>query len=279
MDTHVVNNPAEHRRGYSYMLQTPQQRLMERRERILRSRELLGSADPLGSILAHLKKFGYCLIGDKLTYQRVRSDSLFDWVYVNYARNTKCALWHNAIYDSFGFIPTPCHECFKVVVKPRTVKELFGLYELSKSFPVQSKCGVDRREFSFGSYSQFFYVANLEEGRRCYREVREAVSDTLSPDVPVVLKCGCTRYELEMGPSDQWQITPEQVAFETFLKENVTPDIMTQEMEPYAQPEEMVAAIQKAWLYWAYHIGDNTYLEFNDGQPLFPKGATYHDKD
>ena len=278
MDTRIADNPQEHRRGYPYAPRTAVQLLRDRQEKILRGRKLLRCADPRASILAHMERYGYTLVGSKLIYQRSKPDSRFDWLYVNYSWNTKCALWHNAIFDNFGYIPTPCHECFKVVVKPRTVKELFILYELSKSFQTPNKCGAERREFVSGPYSQFFYVSGLEEGLRYYREVREAVNDMLSPDVPVALKCGCTRYELEMGPSDQWQVTAEQVAFESFLKDTISQDIMSWEMEPYAQPQELIDAIQKAWLHWAYHIGDITYLEFTGGRPLFPKGATYHDK-
>ena len=278
MDSMIADNLHEHRRGYPYVPRTALQLLRDRQKKILRGRELLGCDNPRASILAHLKEYGYFLVGDKLTYQCAKPDSCFDWVYVNYSRNTKCALWHNAIFDNFGYIPTPCHKCFKVVVKPRTVKELFVLYELSKSFQTPNKCGAERREFVFGPYSQFFYVSGLEEGLRYYRKVREAVNDSLSPDVPVALKCGCTRYELAMGPSDQWQVTPEQVAFESFLKDTVSKDIMSWEMEPYSQSKELIDAIQKTWLYWAFHIGDVTYLEFTGDRPLFPKGATYHDK-
>lgn len=254
------------------------QLLRHRQKKILRFRELLGSDDAGESILAHLEAYGYLPVDGQLVCRRIKPDSNLDWLYVNYSRNTKCTLWHKAIFDNFGFIPTPCHKCFKVVVKPRTVSELVVLYEFSKGIPIPSKCGAERRPFVFGPYSQFFYASGLDEGLRYYRLVRASVSEILSTDVPVILKCGCTRYELEMGPSDRWLITAEQLEFEAFLKDTVSKDIMDWEMEPYRQSGALKEAIKEKWLEWAFHIGDAAYLEFTGGRPLFPKGATYHDK-
>ncbi|MBF0545519.1 MAG: hypothetical protein HQM08_13845 [Candidatus Riflebacteria bacterium] len=278
MDAKILELLNALRRSYTDPLKTPVQRLRERWERIFRGRELLKSKDPRSSVLVHFEKHGYYLVNDRLIQRDPELETKIDWIHVNSIRNKKCSLWHNAIFDTFGYIPSPCYECFKVVVKPRTVKELFVLYELSRGLRMSSKCGIERREFVFGPYSMFFYASGLKEGLRIYREVREVVHNSVSPDVSVILKCGCTRYELEMGPSDQWKMSPEQTDFESFLKENISKQIWDWEMEEFSQNEKLQDVIKKTWISWAYHIGDSTYLEFTEGRPVFPKGATYHDK-
>jgi hypothetical protein len=277
MDTMNADVRNKHRNIYNYLEKTPAQRLSERRERICRGRKLLRSEDPRSSILTHFEEYGYFLVGDKLINRNEELDSRIGWIYVNFSRNKKCVLWHHAIYDNFGYIPSPCYECFKVVVNPRTVKELFVLYERSKDLKINSKCGIEKRPFVFGPYSMFFYAHGLREGLRHYQEVRDTVNKSFSTGVPVVLKRGCTLYELEMGPSDQWKVTPSQMEFESFLKENISEEIMNWEIEAYSQPEELMDVVKRTWLEWAYHIGDVTYLEFTGGRSLFPKGATYHD--
>jgi hypothetical protein len=103
--------------------------------------------------------------------------------------------------------------------------------------------------------------------------VREAVTADrlLGPDVQVILKRGCTEMEHEAGPSDQWEVSDEQVVIETLVREWIvlTPDIKE-------QPQPIIWRTMRKWIEHARMNGDKTYLKFTAGKPIVPGYITYH---
>jgi hypothetical protein len=253
------------------------QLLQNRHDRLRFGRELLKGRDPRSAALSLFEESGYYLKDGGRIYKNKKLDYDSPWVYVNFSRNVKCILWHNAIYHYFGFIPSPCHDCFKVVVRPGTLRELFALHKIFDRLQLQYKLGIELREFVHGLYGIYFYNIGIQEGLDIYSLIKDAVCNSSSTDIPVILKRGCTRYEQEVGPSDEWMVTPEQLELEFFLKENISPDILSWDSEPYSQPEILTNYIQKRWIHWAYQNGDSTYLDFSAGQHLFRPAVTYHD--
>lgn len=89
-----------------------------------------------------------------------------------------CMLWKGIIFDIFcvnflhkedRFIPQGCQNCHKVVVKPRTYKELLDLRKLQVELDYPSKCGIEERSFSKGLYGGYFYCGGIEDGRSRFR--------------------------------------------------------------------------------------------------------------
>ena len=66
------------------------------------------------------------------------------WIHQKQARNRNCGLYH-IYYQQFGFIHSTCQECWKVVVRPRTLVELHKLLELQKAMDLPSTCGSEKR--------------------------------------------------------------------------------------------------------------------------------------
>jgi len=190
----------------------------------------------------------------------------------------KCGLWHQVMFDVVfrhlgkNWVPSKCQQCFKVVVRPKTLRQLFALLELQKRLNRPCKCGIERRETVHGLYGGYFYNWGLHEGRKCYDIVRQAVDEDkeLGPDVPVLLKRACTEYELKCGDSDKWTVEPEQLEVEAQLERWLVDDDYE-----HRQAEKLVHNVHRKWIEWAFANGDKTFADFTDGEPLYPEYITY----
>ena len=188
-----------------------------------------------------------------------------------------CALWFELMWQKFGIIPMHCHSCWKVVIKPQNVAELFKVYNLLKALQVHGKAGVDPRQYSPGFYSAFVYNRGMGSAREMWGVIRKAVSEHIRPDLDVILKRGCT--EFEMGcPSNQWVVGPEQVRLEKKILQFI--DTASLSMIP-PQPEWLERKLQRRWVKEAHAHGDMSYAEIDlpFGAPAIEMPAppiTYH---
>lgn len=210
---------------------------------------------------------------------RSRSMSAYTpWVHVKHEMNQYCDIWHHVIFDRLGFVPTACRDCYKVVVQPKTLLQLFDLYELMKELDLPSKCGVEMRRTDTRCYGGYFYCRGINQGKERFSLVRSAIDadPNLGPDVPVILKRYCTEYEVGpegKGPSDQ---LPPLTEDESFIEQYLIDNIEHRTASPIGQPEHLVASVMVLWIWQAYQIGDETYKAFTAGSPLVAPVVTYH---
>lgn len=202
------------------------------------------------------------------------------WHHVRHAHGLDCHLWHQVLFDIVftrmgqqKWVPSKCHECWKVVVRPPTIKGLFALLELQQAIGRPSKCGIETRDTVHGLYGGYFYNRSLDEGLDCYGVVREAIDKEprLGKDVSVILKRACTEFELRAGIATEWQVTDQQAHVEAVVNSVFVHDLVTR-----SQPEWAIARVHTRWIQWAYAMGDSTVFEFTDGRPLFPPPVRYH---
>ncbi len=197
------------------------------------------------------------------------------WNHVNHLFTKRCAIDHGIKFNSLGYIPPRCQECWKVCVVPRTLKELFLLLEVEKDLDRASKCGIEMRWYTPKFYGGYFYNNSLDEGRARYEEVRKAVDEHISPDVGVILKRACTEFELISGPSVAWHMTDAQwkmdEEFEALVDMHV-PIIK-------GQTKFVQHAILSNWIEWAWKHQDPTVGEYMGDLPLYPPAMTYHEGD
>ena len=213
------------------------------------------------------------------------------WIHVRHKTGFNCGLWHQIYFDVVSmslpaderFVPRHCQDCYKVVVKPRTLKQLFELLKIQKALNHPAKCGIEPRESVHGLYGGYFYNKGLQAGTECYHMVCNALfdNDLLAPlleeldergkTTRVLLKRACTEYEHACGPSDKWEVTPEQKIIEDRLEQYLVIDEMN-----LRQPEHVIFNVQRRWIEWAWKNGDPTYAEFTGGEPLYPAYVTYH---
>lgn len=203
------------------------------------------------------------------------------WVYHKGDFRHNCFLWKQVTFHEIvekhlprekWFAPLGCQECFKVVVRPQTLEQLFALEQLQKRLDRPSKCGIEMRPSVFGNYGGYFYNRGVNEGLECWRLVKAAVAEDplLGPTIPVILKRGCTEIEHGVGPSDKWGITPEQVELEQRLHELFVNDIPAIQQRDHFKQD-----VRQRWIEFAYDRGDVTAAKFNEGKPLYPDYVTY----
>lgn len=184
-----------------------------------------------------------------------------------------CTLWKEILFEIVfeqKAVPSHCHGCYKVVARPKTLSELVQIESLQQGkegFGV-SKCGIEMRASVPHLYGAYWYCDGLEDGYNMLSRVREAL-----PTIPSILKRGCTEYERACGPSDKWSIIPGQLELEALTSKHV--DFDPYDIPPTLQSPPFVEDLHWTWIKWAYQNGDQTYLEFTHGKPLFPDYVTY----
>jgi hypothetical protein len=219
------------------------------------------------------------------------------WIYNK--MTFQCIKWHELFFKHVSgetMVHSHCHDCYKVVVSPRTVEELIALSIYQEKSGFECKCGIELRDFvkTKRLYGGYFYCRGVEAGRERYKQVEEWVhhiwvhgefqAKSLRP-MPVILKRGCTEFERALGPSDKYEITEEQARLEAAFEDIVDYDPFAPEGKEFPQPEVLKQYVRTAWLKWAHHHGDMTYLKFMpDGKsftstPMYytPPPVTYHE--
>ena len=183
-----------------------------------------------------------------------------------------CNQAHDYFNRQMNFIHSYCHRCYKVVVMPTTVKQLFQLCDLQKEIDIPAKCGIEVRNYVPRLYGGYFYNRGVENGRDCYKRIKKLVHEQISPDITVILKRGCTEFEMKYGPSDQWKLVDGQEAREKRFAE-----LYHEEISPKVpNPEYLIAYKKRTWLHWASDHFDETVLEFTGGQWL-QQGVYYRE--
>lgn len=240
----------------------------------------LVSADVVSWVSELLDKHNYRwrFEDGKIIAQLETGISSTPWHHVQHDHRLNCALWHQIMFSMVApktgklFVPSKCQNCFKVVVRPKTLAQLFALMELQKRLGRPCKCGIEVRESVPALYGGYFYNWGIEEGLQCYELVRQAVDadPRLGPDIKVLLKRACTEYEHACGPSDKWVVTPEQLHVEAIVERWVL--IENKEIR---QPEKLIHRVHRRWIEFAYEHGDETYQQYTGGLPLYPPYKTY----
>ena len=199
------------------------------------------------------------------------------WHHIAMLTDYNCELWHQVMFDIIGskhrkFVPSGCQECWKVVVRPRSLHELFQLLDIEFRLQLPSKCGIERRATVHGLYGGYFYNKSLQEGLERYEQIRAEVDKNISPDLEVRLKRACTEFELAFPDSRAWEIHDWQLPIEALVTAFVA---QAQDGSPL-QPPLVLTHVHRRWIEWAYQNGDVTYLEYTGGKPLYPAAVTYH---
>jgi len=208
------------------------------------------------------------------------------WHFTVSRGNLNCGLWSKIMFKVIFpnvppsllknrvWVPSPCQSCWKVVSRPNNVKQLFATVELQKRLGWQAKCGIEHRQHVFGLYGAYWYSRSIEEGLKCYELVRKAHDEDplLGPDVKVILKRSCTEMEFLGGPSDKYEVSPEQAYVENLVYENFNTDIINRK-----QSQSNIDYVHAKWIEFAYQWGDETVYEFLDPEnPPYPQVVTYH---
>jgi len=198
-------------------------------------------------------------------------ESRTPWIYHHPDHKADCYFWNDVIFQKFDLLPSFCMNCYKVVVVPDTVEQLFKLCDMQEQmYALPCKCGLEIRDEVARSYGGYFYNIGKDRGLDCYRLVRDLVDKYIGQDVRVFLKRACTEFERKFGRSDGWEIESGQIEFEKKIF-----DLLTPPPKVIGQPDDLKKHIKNKWVQWAHARGDMTYLKFTDGKPLHEPYVIY----
>ncbi len=204
------------------------------------------------------------------------------WHHINDSSSFDCYRWHTIIFNVLGFIASGCMNCFKVVVRPDNLKQLFALLDLQLELDRPSKCGIEIRPNVRGLYGGYFYNHGLVAGLDCFRLVKDSMAKdkVLSPlldykdehgvSQKIILKRGCTEFEMKYGRSDQWCTTEKNLKLESLINAYIV------KKSSMVQTDIMIKNLHSRWVRFAWEHGDPTVDEFTSGVPLYPPVVTYH---
>jgi hypothetical protein len=167
-----------------------------------------------------------------------------------------------------AFVPSRCQECWKIVARPRTLKELWAIYEMQQKMDWPSKCGMEPRKQVFGIYGAYWYNPTPD----CALDLAELLRE--QPElqgIDVIVKRGCSEFEWACGDSAQWVVKQGQKEIEETLEGM----IVLEAFIDMPQPDWLVEDTKKRWIEWAWEHGDPTVYEFLGGVPLIPPYRTY----
>ena len=189
-----------------------------------------------------------------------------NWIFTETRQVGPCHIYRYVFYDQLGHIHSVCRECYKVVVRPKTIMDLLGILAIQIEMDIPAKCGLEIRERVHGDYGGYWYCRGLEHGRKVYKEVRELVPD----HIDVSLKRYCSEYELGGIPSNE---TPDATQEDLDYEAEVMEDQLVEYREIGLSNR---IPIVENWIQHAYAHGDETYLEANHGKKLYRECVTYH---
>jgi len=249
--------------------------------------------DPVPLIMPLLQK-GYVVREDGKVVPGITSKAVdMPWIYVRHKEDINCGFSTDILFNSFNIFPKACLGCWKVVVRPRTVKELIQLLELEENLTNRPcKCGIERRPYVNALYGGYFYNSSEEEGLDCLADVKELVAKHISPDIKIILKRYCTEFEMKFGPSDQVEESiqrgyytepdgykvPIMDAVNMEIWETIARKIFDVGDVKSYQPAWVKQHVIAEWFKWAWANGDMTVKEFFDGEPMFRPSVTYERK-
>ena len=207
-------------------------------------------------------------------------------IYTQFCRGISPHLWkkqhpgsckrHIAVFNKFNIIPEYCFNCYKIVVEPRTVIELFKLMVVFEKLELKNdntrKCMVESREYLSGTYKGFIYCTGIEEGKEILNIIQQIVSKEISNKIPISIKRGCSEYaasypefaevnqnKTPMKYRNEWS-KYEDLADKEF-KIDVPDTLIDTYNTPTYTPRD--AQIMLAWLRYAATVGDLSYLEIS----------------
>ena len=226
-----------------------------------------------------------CRITDgKFEFTNMTHPHKVPWHYIRTVTGAKCPYYQNLFgkisprTPAGKFVPRRCQSCWKIVIRPRSLKELFALEELMLTkFDWPCKCGIERRSYTPLSkyrYGGYIYNTDPQQGGRRLLELRKMFEEhEVLNGVEAYLKRGCTEFELGIPNTSEWKVTDEQNRVEDLLDWYFHFDVPDSGM-----PEHILDRVHMTWIEWAAENGDETYLEYTDGQPLFRPAFRYEPK-
>jgi hypothetical protein len=195
-------------------------------------------------------------------------DPITPWVAIRPGAKN-CSFNAEILFNIFEILPSDCYNCWKVVVRPTTLRQMFQLHDLMVEMNRYSKIGIEVRNEVRGFYGAYFYNESIEQGLECLVAMRRAVAERIDPAIKVFLKRGCTEMERKLGASNEWNEDMMDLVIENALRDAIHIDA------GFKQPKIIRDKTFMWWVEWAWANDDPTVDEFLGGKPLHDPYVTY----
>ena len=192
---------------------------------------------------------------------------------------------HFDVFNNFNVIPKYCFGCFKVLIEPINVMELFKLYIVFDNLNLKNnntrKCMLELRPNISGSYKGYIYCTSLNEAYEIQNQVDIILKKKIKENYLISVKRGCS----EFG-----------VAYPEFKKVNKNKNTLMKYNEEWKQKENLTdihrkekniltkKTLQKSlkgvtvndilimhnWLGYAKKIGDLSYKNITEDVTIHP---------
>lgn len=182
---------------------------------------------------------------------------------------------HMRIFMNYSAIPKYCFDCYKILITPRNVIELFKLMIIFTKIGLPEdncrKALVEMRPKVSGSYKGIINCRNYANAVNIATVIQRVLSEKVATGIPVIIKRGCSEYPItypeyanigdasnKMEYKQEWQQI-EDAADEHFNYSS-RPD-----REMYNTPGYTLNDVNTMyyWLQYAAAIGDLSYLSIS----------------
>jgi len=198
--------------------------------------------------------------------------------------NRRICLFNNKFLYRLAYgeacIPFGCKDCFKVKVIPRTLIELTSLLEIANGLSFTAKFGFELKNRLNRSgpyqYAAYFYFVDLKEAKKAYATISKIIdaSHNMGEDVKILIKRGCTHFEMKFGPSNKWTFDTGFEAIESLLEHFYHGECRRTKLK-----KENKHAVSKEWLALVSQAVDENNTANTKEKKKYPKIVTYHDVD
>lgn len=193
----------------------------------------------------------------------VGDDTTTMWHFFNQDPTRHCDKYHMFHFGCLGIIPKRCFDCYKVVVHPDNIIDLFKLKGFFSFRKFNAKCGMETRRYTEHHYSGYVYLNDLESARGAAKTFNEEMHWKST------VKRGCTEFEMSYPDSSQWEYTKEFQAVEETLDSILDVDVS------HKQSEMVQVDVQARWIQEAIRRKDWSVKELVGDVQLLPKIKTY----
>ncbi len=245
--------------------------------------EELSSIDIIEPAVKYMQEHGFVLCEDG----KIRSVAPWHyhlnspWINTVPCPQRLCTKWTEVYWGVYGIISRNCMNCWKIVAKPKTLRDLFKVFKLQEKMGYPGKVGIERRPHTLhrGPYGAYWYCPldkGLEFAKERWKEINLQVKEAIGIDTKVILKRGCSEMEDQAGPSNEWEYPEYLHRIEDLLD-------VTWECPDFAQPEPTALRINimRRWIDHARKHRDPTAKDYYDSLASFgiSEKVVYHDKD
>jgi len=217
---------------------------------------------------------GLALAKDDESTDTISGNSKFIKKYGKY--HPPCSFLNNFLFKRVyarSAVPIGCRNCYKIKVSSSSLRQLMKMKDIAEASGNSTKSGEEVSNPSNSEpYNTYLYFDGLDAARRAYAGLRESVDQeqVLGAGVAMTIKRGCSNYERDCGPSDQYSFDPKLEDVEAYLHSR-----FVESDSPSLEPQIDDAARVLQLIRVAFRIGDETYKDFTAGKPLYPPLVSY----